>query len=748
MRTTLVRVGVVGGASALLLTALPASLVSASPPSDRPAVDCTAVLATPTLDSAFDAAATAADVPANLLKSVSYLQSRWEGHNGQASNDGGYGMFNLKATTAAVPDGAGKGGVSTGSTDGVSTGSTDGAGSVGRTTSELDRAATLTGLTVDAVKTDDRANLCAAAALTASYAPDLDGSSPAKDWAPAIRQFGSADSFVTQVLAAARTGQDRVTSSGERVTLEADPAIAAASPTASDPETDCPTDLGCEWIPAGYAKGNPTDPDSTGNYGNHDKADRTGPGGPKLKYIVIHDTETAYDPTIRLVTDPTYLAWNYTIRSSDGHIANHLDPKDVGWHAGNWYVNAHSIGIEHEGWAGSAGWFTEAMYQQSATLVRHLAEKHDIPLDRAHIIGHDQVPGILAGYTKNVHWDPGPYWDWEHYFDLLGAPIGQSAKNTAGVKAGDVVEVRPGYADNINPVTGCQQASPGSGDCVAGQGTNFVLARQAPAADAPLANDPGWKPNGAAGTSYASDISARINAGHKLVVAEVRDGWLGVWWAGSLVWIANPADDPSVFRTTAKTVTVASETTAAPVYGRAYPEPEAYAPYEIPVQAIGALEYTVGVGQRYAVSDDDVETDYYYAQSFDGSIPDDRTDVKGALRYYQLWYTHKQVFVQADDVVLDDPGKRAVVPTALPRITGEAKVGSTLTVSNGRWSREVHGFDYRWLVGGRVVKGATSYAYTLSAADVGKRVVAVVSVDDRTLYPMVAPSLPTGKVVE
>ncbi|WP_370617229.1 N-acetylmuramoyl-L-alanine amidase [Mumia sp. Pv 4-285] len=732
MRSSLVRVGLAGSATALLLTALPtalASWASATPTSDPPAVDCAPVLAAPTLDAAFDAAARSADVPADVLKAVSYMQSRWEGHDGQASNDGGYGMFNLRSSTTAVPDAVGKG------SDGD-----------GRTTSQLERASDLTGLDVPTVRSDDRANLCAAAALTSSYADGLDAGAPVDEWSGAIAQFGSAATFTRQVLTTLRTGQSRVTSSGEAVTLEADPSIEVPDTTTSDPETDCPVDLGCEWIPAGYAKGNPTDPDSTGNYGNHDKADRTGPGGPKIKYIVIHDTETAYDPTIRLVTDPTYLAWNYTIRSSDGHIANHLDPKDVGWHAGNWYVNAHSIGIEHEGWAGSAGWFTEAMYEQSAKLVRYLAEEHDIPLDRAHIIGHDQVPGITAGATRSVHWDPGPYWDWEHYFDLIDAPIGQSARNTAAVKAGDVVEVRSGYAGNVNPVTGCQQASPGSGDCVVGQGTNYVVARQAPSADAPLAKDPGWKPDGSAGTTYASDISARIQSGHKLVVAEVRDGWLGVWWAGSLVWIENPAAKPVVLRTTAKTVTVTSPTTAAPIFGRAYPEPEAYAPYAIPVQAIAPLEYTLGVGQSYAVSDDDVETDYYYAKTFDGSIPDDRTVVKGQLEYYQLWYAHKQVFVKAGDVTLTDPGKRAVIPTRLPRITGGPKVGATLTVSNGSWSREVHGFGYTWLVGGRKVADATSYTYTLKPSDAGKRVVAVVSVDDPTLHPMIAPSLPTGKV--
>src|SRR5690606_32137665 len=139
-----------------------------------------------------------------------------------------------------------------------------------------------------------------------------------------------------------------------------------------------------------------------------------------------------------------------------------------------------SIGLEHEGWAGTSGWFTEVMYQSSAELVRYLAEKYDVPLDRAHVIGHDQIPGILPGSTQSVHWDPGPYWDWDHYFELLGAPIGDGLDTTTDVAPGDVVEVVAGYDDNVNPVTGCEQASPGSGDCVEGAGTNFVAAYQEP----------------------------------------------------------------------------------------------------------------------------------------------------------------------------------------------------------------------------------------------------------------------------
>lgn len=71
-----------------------------------------------------------------------------------------------------------------------------------------------------------------------------------------------------------------------------------------------------------------------------------------------------------MVTDPTYLAWNYSLRSSDGHVAQHLAPQDIGWHAGNWYINTHSVGLEHEGYAATGAlWFSEPMYRSSARLV-------------------------------------------------------------------------------------------------------------------------------------------------------------------------------------------------------------------------------------------------------------------------------------------------------------------------------------------------------------------------------------------
>ena len=48
------------------------------------------------------------------------------------------------------------------------------------------------------------------------------------------------------------------------------------------------------------------------------------------------------------------------------------------------------------------------MYRSSARLVRHLADKYDVPIDREHILGHVEVPGA-------THTDPGPGWDWDRY---------------------------------------------------------------------------------------------------------------------------------------------------------------------------------------------------------------------------------------------------------------------------------------------------------------------------------------------
>ena len=621
------------GAAASVVSLVAGGLAVATAP-QAAAVDWTRCTEGPSArQQVFTRAARVSGVPEKVLLAVSYLESRWEDHGAEPSTSGGYGPMHLTLRQL--------GGDHNAATKGEAP--TAGDTRVGT----LAAAERLTGFGVDRLRSDDVANICGGAAVLASYQPRTTTQQP-EAWSKAVALYaGAADEptalrFAGQVFDVLRTGERATTEDGQQVVLTATPGVhldraAVASAGLLEPgidAVDCPPDLGCESIPAPYEWYGEPKPTA---YGNHDLADR--PHDLSIDYIVIHNTEGTWNTALKLVTDPTYLAWNYTLRSSDGHIAQHLDARNVGWHAGNWYVNMHSIGLEHEGIAAQgATWFTESMYRTSAELVRHLALEYGVPLDRAHIIGHDQVPGHIPSRVRSMHWDTGPFWDWEHYMALVGAPIAPDRRTRS-----DVVTVAPGFDDNQQLVTGCDA----DGACDP-QGTNFVYLRTEPRADAPLVTDVGLHPDGSASTTYVSDIGARAAAGQKLEVVKRQGDWLGVWWLGDLAWMYSPKTDPVVVPSQGQVVEPAGDE-AVPVYGRAYPESSAY-PAEIPDQGVVPLQYTVKPGQAYVLADDTVSTDYYYAKTYDDSLAGDHTVVRGADAYYQIWFGHRIAYVRAADV--------------------------------------------------------------------------------------------------
>ena len=143
--------------------------------------------------------------------------------------------------------------------------------------------------------------------------------------------------------------------------------------------------------------------------------------GRRVTTIVIHVAETSFWGTVRTLRDPQREASAHFVVSHDGELAQLVDPDDVAWHAGNHDVNEHSIGIEHEGFTYVRGSITPAELDASARLVAYLAARYGIPLDRRHVIGHDEVPDPndrrLAGGADH-HTDPGPYWPWAEYMQL------------------------------------------------------------------------------------------------------------------------------------------------------------------------------------------------------------------------------------------------------------------------------------------------------------------------------------------
>ncbi|MFE4177336.1 N-acetylmuramoyl-L-alanine amidase [Streptomyces sp. NPDC056909] len=639
-----------GGAVASAALLLP--LVSAAPSAtaEQPRAD--------TLQQEFAEASEHYGVPQSVLLGVAYLQSRWDAHSGAPSVTGGYGPMHLTDARAAL---AGTQHHSEGAEDarGDTSRPARTAGTVRSAAATappemselparlrtLDRAATLTGLSAEELRESPAANVRGGAALLAAAQRDLGEplSGDPADWYGAVARFSGADDSATatayadDVYAVIRGGERRTTDSGQRVVLRAVPAVSPDTSqtarlglrTVPTDRTECPRTVACEWLPAAYAEFGDKD------YGNHDKADR--PASQSIDYIVIHDTEGSWDTTLKLIQNPDYVSWNYTLRSSDGHIAQHVATKDVAWHAGNWYINAKSVGLEHEGFlAAPDAWYTESMYRTSARLVKYLAERFDVPLNRQHILGHDTVPGTTTPLIPDMHTDPGPYWDWAHYFQLLGKPF----EATAGANA-DVVTIRPDYASNKPVFTGCEQP----GEACAPHGSGAVRLHTAPDEGAALVKDIGLRPGGEDTTTDVNDLGARATTGQQYAVAGRQGDWTAIWYLGQKAWFHNPRTGPTAVGAKASVLTPKAGVAEVPVYGRAYPEASAY-PAEVPVQTVSALPYKVLAGQRYVVGDS-APGEYYYAPAFDTS---GHRVVRGQERYYEIQYGHRVGYVKASDV--------------------------------------------------------------------------------------------------
>lgn len=427
-------------------------------------------------------------------------------------------------------------------------------------------------------------------------------------------------------------------------------------PNTGDP--DCPPDTVCDDTPAAYAL---RDPKSGNSYGNYDLANRP-LDGLEVRYIVIHTTDLSWDLTIKIFQDPTNAAAaHYLVRSSDGRIAKFIAPRHVAWHAGNWYYNMHSIGIEHEAWAFEGHkWFSDAMYAASAKLVRHLARRYGVPLDRAHILGHDEVPGISPARQKSMHWDPGPYWDWDRYMKLLraadpvtpdGDPADEQPDTLTDARApGAVVTIAPDYAQNVQPVTYCYSPDETS-DCrdAPAHPVHFLYLRKAPDPLAPLIEN-----------SYLSvwpgdrmyNWGNKVGSGTRWVLAERQGDWDAIFFSGQKGWLYNPGHK-STRLAQATVVTPRAGLATVPVFGVGYPQPAAYVP---PKTAVAMDKtYDIEAGQKY-VAMQRVTADYYWARTYvekdKYGTTADQTVVRDGTEYFLINFNHREALVRVADMEL------------------------------------------------------------------------------------------------
>ncbi|MGW2251282.1 ricin-type beta-trefoil lectin domain protein [Kitasatospora sp. NPDC001660] len=644
------------------------------------------------LQDQFRAAAAEFHVPEGVLLALSYQETRWDSHRGAPSTTGNYNVMGLTQVDVAAVGAALAAGPGPDTADGrgddapprpVLGTPTAPAVQDGPELHTLDAAAALIRRPADDLKRDTAQSVRGGAALLAEYQKESlqqSGRAASADpsaWYQAVARFsragdaGAANPFADRVFDTLRKGVSRQTAEGQTVTLApvaglsvpSTAARSAAAPrtatraafvttaagsatdgatgttaataaaTVADGTVECPASLGCDFQPAAYALTNPSDPTSFGNYAKANRPD----DGDRIQYIVIHDTEGGFAGSISAFQNPSNQASaHYIVRSSDGHVTQLVNTNNVAWHAGNKTVNMHSIGVEHEGYAFPTDrptWYSEQLYQSSAALVGYLANRFGIPLDRQHIIGHDDVPGPLQANVAGMHWDPGTFWDWSHYMDLLGAPLKTGIGGQLAV--GGKVTVTPAFdTTNQPPVSG-----------TADRPENFVYLRTGPDPSAPLLNS---------GSTQAADWSDKAVTGASYVVADLSGDWTAIWYDGQKAWFYNPGGQSATAdnRPGQTLLTPKPGAASIPVYGRSYPEASAYLPYPaITAQTVAPLNATVPAGQSYvAASATPVQSDFYYGQNIDGSAPNDRTLVVGCDTYYPIRYNHRLAFLKASDV--------------------------------------------------------------------------------------------------
>jgi MYXO-CTERM domain-containing protein len=155
-----------------------------------------------------------------------------------------------------------------------------------------------------------------------------------------------------------------------------------------------------------------------------------------ISYIVVHDTEGGWDASVATLQNDPGKSVHYIV-NTDGKVGQFVQENMTAYHAGNYFYNQRSVGIEHVGYSTKP--YPEAQYASSAKLVDYLAKKYSVTRDRAHIIGHDQIPNGNAigesaaacalspkqceassnwGGADNHH-DPG-VWEWATFMVRIG----------------------------------------------------------------------------------------------------------------------------------------------------------------------------------------------------------------------------------------------------------------------------------------------------------------------------------------
>jgi N-acetyl-anhydromuramyl-L-alanine amidase AmpD len=661
-----------------------------------------------TLQADFASAAAEFKVPESVLLAVSYQETQWESHQGQPSTTSNYNVMGLTqaavstaapltvAQVAAEDNEAGDGSKPRTPNAALMALENDRSADKSPALHTLDAAAGLIKQPASALRSDSKQSIRGGAALLVSYQQKLHhtvSDNPA-EWYGAVAAYSQASDqkaatgFADQVFLTLHSGASRTTSDHQAVSLAASPAVtvptttaatqaisglslrATAVGTSATTATECPTTVTCTFAAA-----------ATGNY----YAGNRPTDGNGITTIVLHTTEgNAASDAVSIFQNPSSGNSAHYIVDATGAVTQLVPLESAAIHAANKSINLHSVGIENVGFAGGASasantagtWIAQPEYLTDAALVSYVAAKYNIPLDRDHILGHDDAAYALTSTVGSQHWDPGAYFDWSYFLSLLGAnPAGGGTLVTGGT-----VTIAPAYTTAGAPaLTGCDDTST---DACPAHAANFVYLYKDASTSSGLINDSVLTTAGmASGTTQIADVSDKAVYGQTFVVAAVSGDWTAIWYGGQKAWFYNPNGSNTVANThPGQLIVQPSGSAAVPVYGRYYPEASDYPasvsfladPTKCPNQVVAPLAYTLPVGQAYT-ADAPVAGDYYAdTDTFSATCPAPtaNTEIISATKYYPIRYNHRIAFVKASDVQVVTaaaPPKGTYVPTGPTR---------------------------------------------------------------------------------
>lgn len=357
------------------------------------------------INEAFERAARESGVPIAILKAICYMEGRLSDYGGSPSADNGFGCMHL-----------------------VQNDSGDILGHVARE------------LKVDQkrLKQDLATNIRGGATALRDYAHGVSPSHilPRRlaDWYGTVAAYSNATTrqtalmyadavykILNQGFAAQAENQETITLLPQKVHPNT---VTAASIQGTktglfpkgckkDNQVDYPAAINC-IVPANIFDCNQVKEKQPCTYESAERPDDLA-----INLIVIHDIEGTALSALNVLQNPRRSSSVHYIVDSDGTVYQMVPETAIAYHAGNYWYNQHSIGIEHAGYdAAGYRWYNATEYLASARLTAYLLKKYAIPLDHAHIVSHGTIPSPSATALPN-HVDPGPYWLWNYYFNLI-----------------------------------------------------------------------------------------------------------------------------------------------------------------------------------------------------------------------------------------------------------------------------------------------------------------------------------------